>query len=608
MTTRSWMAVPALVAGVVLLAGAPAFAADTATIYNVTQEGMSSAEAQKLADAYGIPNSLSPSGAFSYTGEKFGAVPHKTVGDPHKDESGQPVASQALDIPALQALRPLSDKAALARAATLAELSGLGGDLKAVPTISHAELTTSDAEGKPTAKYALDTSVSYDMTLGGLPVSGQGAKLRITLAGDGSVTQISSFVRKLERGKQASIISSSEAAKACAALYADDVRQGTPTLGYAFPALDAAGKGVQQILPTYTCNASGGNGPQANRLVPAVQGTAPEATFKATLRDGVVNGQVEAKGGLAPYSYKWASSTTVIDENTGEKVSYKRAPRDGKLTGEGLTVEVTDANGITATATGAFAGDGSISANSNPGGGGFGKLTTVGIEQTVDEWQCAQDSAIGFKNVMASKGVSTSFDLRGMSAWEEDFKKTSAGGNDNNYADAVDAMWYTGHGNSGGFTFKNTTHDDGSIIPSDADWGNNNLEWLQLESCQVLRDTNGSNNYFSRWGGTINGLHMLNGFHTNAQCVGGGTGGRFAEYLFPYKLFGITIRPALTVRNAWAQMAFDKEPNGTIFRSMGNIAPGNVTNINDYFWGQGSTGPDISKASRTGMWAIAQTV
>ena len=114
----------------------------------------------------------------------------------------------------------------------------------------------------------------------------------------------------------------------------------------------------------------------------------------------------------------------------------------------------------------------------------------------------------------------------------------------------------------------------------------------------MLRDTNGAHDYFSRWGGTINGLHMLNGFDTNAQCVGGGTGGRFAEYLFPYKIFGITIRPALTVRNAWAQMAFDKEPIGRVFRSMGNIGAGGVTNINDHFWGQGSTGPDISKAGR----------
>jgi hypothetical protein len=183
----------------------------------------------------------------------------------------------------------------------------------------------------------------------------------------------------------------------------------------------------------------------------------------------------------------------------------------------------------------------------------------------------------------------------------------SAGCTRGSHVDNVDAQWYTGHGSPGSFTFKSSV-DDKSVVPSDALWGNWDLEWMQLESCQVLADTNGSHDYFGRWGGTIDGLHMLNGFHTNAYCVGGGTGGRFAEYLFPFKILGITVRPALTVRNAWAQMAFDKEPSGVVFRSMGNIAPGGVTNIGDHFWGQGSTGPDISKASRSGMWAIAQTV
>ena len=595
--TRSWMAVPALAAGVLLLAGAPAFAADTATIYDVSQEGLTSAEGQKLADSFGIPNSVADNGAFTYTGKSFGAVPHKQVSS-GKDESGRPTVSNALDIPALESIRPLAEKTALSRAAELPGLAGLGGDFRAVPSVSHSELTTADNDGKRTGQYALDTSVSYDLTLGGLPATGQGAKLRVTFAGDGSVTQLSSAIRKLTPGKEASIISSDEALKGCAALYPADVRQATPTLGYQLPELGA----VKQIFPSYTCNPVGGEGQQPNLLLPAVKGAAPSATFKASLHSGGVNAEADVSGGTAPYSYKWASSTTVLEHNQEPALSYQRAPRDGKLTGEGLTLEVTDANGLTATATGVFEGDGSISAASNPGGGGFGKLaigpTDVGIEQTVDEWQCAQDSAIGFKSVMASMGVGSAFDWRGMNAWEEDFKKTSAGGNDTNYADNVDAMWYTGHGNSGGFTFKNETHDDRWIVPSDADWGNGDLEWLQLESCQVLRDTTGTNDYFSRWGGTINGLHMLNGFHTNAQCVGGGTGGRFAAYL----MLG------LTVRNAWAQMAFDKEPGGTVFRSMGNIGAGGVTNINDHFWGRGSVGPDIAKASRTGMWAIAQTV
>jgi len=55
-------------------------------------------------------------------------------------------------------------------------------------------------------------------------------------------------------------------------------------------------------------------------------------------------------------------------------------------------------------------------------------------------------------------------------------------------------------------------------------------------------------------------------------------------------------------------MAIDKEPSGVKYRSMGNIGSGGVANIGDHFWGQGTTGPDISTASRTGMWAISGVV
>ena len=198
------------------------------------------------------------------------------------------------------------------------------------------------------------------------------------------------------------------------------------------------------------------------------------------------------------------------------------------------------------------------------------------------------------------------FDWRGWAAFEKDFKDTRSGGWDHIYVDNVDAQWYTGHGWSGGFTFKSSI-DDTEITPADARWGDRDLEWMQLESCQVLRDTNGSHDYFGRWGGAVDGLHMLNGFHTNAYCVGGGTGGTFASYLFPRQILLWTL-PALTVRNAWAQMAIDKEPNGVVYRSMGNIAPGGVTNIGDYFWGQGPTGPDIPVAGRIGQWSITGTV
>jgi hypothetical protein len=123
------------------------------------------------------------------------------------------------------------------------------------------------------------------------------------------------------------------------------------------------------------------------------------------------------------------------------------------------------------------------------------------------------------------------------------------------------------------------------------------LEWLQLESCQVLKDTTGTNDYFARWAPTFRGLHLLNGFHTNATCINGGTGGRFADYMFPATFLWWTIRPALTVQQAWASTANDLEPAGTRWRSISPATTGWVTNLGDHFWGQGSVGPDIAPGS-----------
>src|SRR3954465_11399658 len=102
---RAWMAVPALAAGVLLLAGSPAFAADTAPAYKVTQEGMTSDQGAKLADAFGIPNSVQANGAFAFTAKNFAAVPQREVAQ-GKDESGRPTMSLALDTDALAKLRP----------------------------------------------------------------------------------------------------------------------------------------------------------------------------------------------------------------------------------------------------------------------------------------------------------------------------------------------------------------------------------------------------------------------------------------------------------------------------------------------------------------------
>ena len=594
-------------AGAALFAVHPASAsaADTAPVYKVVQEGLTAEESGRLADSFGIPNALHENGAFGYVGEAFGQVPLRQTGT-GEDESGRATVSQALDMRALAGLEPLADDAALEQAAKLVDLVGLSPDLRAEPSVSHAKLTLADRGGEVTSEHPLDTTVSHDFSLGGLPATGQGAKLRITFAPDGSVSQLSSALRRLEPAGDQPIIPSDEARRACEALYDAGVRQGEPTLGYVLPALGA----VETIYPSYTCNPSAETGDQAHRQVPAVEGVAPTANVEGIRRGDAISASAEISGGSGPYQLRWSSSTTALTENDGSEIAYERQPR-GKEAEETVSLEVTDANGLTSTASLSFpAEDGSQKGVSVPGGGGFGKLAIgpvdVGIEQTVDEWQCAQDSAKYFKSVMAAHAVPAEFDWRGWSAFEKDFKDTAKGGWDHNYVDNVDAQWYTGHGSASSFTFKGW-NDDKWLTPADARWGNGDLEWLQLESCQVLRDTNGLHDYFGRWGPTVDGLHMLNGFHTNAYCVGGGTGGTFASYLFPRKILWWTF-PALTVRNAWAQMAIDKEPSGVVYRSMGNLGAGGVNNIGDFFWGQGPTGPDITRAARIGQWSISGTV
>jgi hypothetical protein len=609
-----------LVLGTAMLAGAtPAPAAedmaeDTAAVYAVTQEGLTESEGAALAQAFNIGNALQGDGAFSYVDSTFGHAPEVVI-DEGRDESDRPTVSQALDLDALAEIKPVGDDEAIGRARRLIELAGLSADMAARTSVSHTELTLSDSRDQVTSVHPLDTAVTVGLELNGLPVTGQGAKLRITFGPDAQVSQLAHALRKVTRSDTASIIDPRRAAEVCAALYPAGTRQQAPTLGYQFPALsarDASGKGtVSTIYPQYTCNPLAESGTLAHRLVPAIAGSAPAGTLVADRSGNAVKAEVAVSGGTAPYTYRWSSSsTTLAADNNEPNVSYDRTPREG-VENETVTVEVTDANGLAATASIELNQDGSGSADTVAGGGGFGELaigpTDVGIEQTISDWQCAQDSAIGFKNAMAAHGVGTQFDWRGSNAWEWDFKDPSLGGGDNYYVDDVDATWYTGHGWSGGFSFTSNVTDN-EITPTDAKWGNGDLEWLQLESCQVLADTSGTHDYFGRWGAAFDGLHILNGFHTNAYCVGGGTGGTFADYLFEKKFLWWTLRPALRVQSAWASMAIDREPTGVVYRSMGLIGPGNVTNIGDYFWGQGPVGPDISPANATGKWSITGTV
>jgi Family of unknown function (DUF6345) len=578
------------------LGASPAAAAPlTAPVYKVVQEGLTPEGGAQLARSARIGNALQEDGSFAFVDTaRFGVVPSTAVGR-GVDESQRPTVSQAVDFTALGKITTLSDAEAAERAkALLVPPAGYG----ATATVGHTTVDQSDARGKLLRSANLDTTVSYQLSLAGRPVVGPGAKLRASFGGDGSVLQLTQAVRTVEASDSVEIIDPEKAKAGCTALYGRGVEQNEPTLGYYAPALTASkasGKGTVQLLtPHYICQPVGvaEDSRLGGKLVPAAPSLSPSVTVKAGGDGRTVTAEASATGGTAPYRFAWSSSSATLD-STGQGARVQYAPNSRFKATEQLTATVTDANGVVTTATVQLPGaQGSASATGTPGGEG-GALASNGIEQTVDEWQCAQDSANGYKSSMQSHGHTVSFDWRGVSAFEKDFRDTALGGWDATYVDNVDAQWYTGHGNSSGFTFKSSV-DDTWITPADARWGNRDLEWLQLESCQVLRDTSGTNDYFARWAQAFQGLHLLNGFHTNATCVGGGTGRRFADYLFPATFLWWTTRPALTVQQAWASMANDLEPSGTRWRSISPATTGWVTNLGDHYWGQGSVGPDIA--------------
>ena len=583
--------------------GAAAFQISAeAPIYAITQEGLTQDQATALADRAGVKAALGKDGSFSYVdSRRFAKVP-STIGAKGRDEDGHPTVARKVNFTALKAIETFNEDKALGLARELLD-DPAGFDMS--PEVSHTRVDLAGRGGKTLAGYNLDTTVVERLSLNQAPVVGPGSRSRISFAGDGSVIALTESLRNVEQAGFVGIISAADALQACQSLYGARVEQGTPELVYYAPRLTGQGKGtVEFLLPHYACQPKSTHDDAisdiAGRLVPAAPALTPTADLQI-FRDGTsMSGKVSVEGGTAPYSIKWSSSSTRL-LRSGETVSYKISSR-GRARTEFLTATITDANGIVTAASAAVAPTSSEASSAGYGGAG-GSFGSVGIEQTVDEWQCAQDSAIGFRNEMNAHSQSVNFDWRGANAWERDFHKTSTGGNDSNYVDAVDAQWYTGHGNPGGFTFKSAI-DDTSIVPGDARWGDNfNLEWMQLESCQVLADTNGFNDYFGRWAPAFDGLHVLNGFHTNAQCVGGGTGGRFAHYLFPD-----WWRGPLTISQAWAAMANDLEPSGTRWRSISPAASGWVHNLDDHYWGQGSTGPDIPASQRIGFIAISGVV
>ncbi|WP_330270829.1 DUF6345 domain-containing protein [Lentzea sp. NBC_00516] len=212
---------------------------------------------------------------------------------------------------------------------------------------------------------------------------------------------------------------------------------------------------------------------------------------------------------------------------------------------------------------------------------------------------------IGTFNTEASNhGIARDFSWLNANAWESDFKDPAfAGGDDTNWADDVDLTYWQGHGSGTGFYFTGcSNHTDNKLANTDARWGQNDVEWMSLFTCQILEDSTGGQTWAQRWGQAFRGLHQINSF-TTVSYNSANHGGKFGHYMWrsPFLWWNNPMK----VRDAWAQASIDTQPAAVRWATMGPVTTaGGLGNFNDYFWGKGTgVGPDYAS---TGLfWRIS---
>jgi hypothetical protein len=203
----------------------------------------------------------------------------------------------------------------------------------------------------------------------------------------------------------------------------------------------------------------------------------------------------------------------------------------------------------------------------------------------------SQGNATGFVNTMTSKGVPVQFFWGDYAAWEQDFKDPSKSGDDSDWVDDVDMTFYTGHANGDGFTFPGNNDDD-FLHYNDAVWGNRDLEWLVIAACGPLQLESGGLRWWQRWGPAFQGLHQLLGY-TTVSWDNTVEGQLMAEKILGTQILWFNIG-ARSVRQAWVETATQAQnDNNVTWAYMVPFGPNNSSNLDDYFWGRGTTTFDI---------------
>ncbi len=171
-----------------------------------------------------------------------------------------------------------------------------------------------------------------------------------------------------------------------------------------------------------------------------------------------------------------------------------------------------------------------------------------------DDLSNTQADAEGFYNKLLSNSVSN-FTGKGnygnFNAKEIHFENASVGGKDFSYVDTVDFVYFAGHGTNVSINFGNNTDGGGGytwqVHCTEADWGDNDTEWLFLAACSELEG-----GFPTRWNPAFHSpitLHGIAGFNTTAE-----DSADLGKYFATYMLGGYSIY------ESWKMATEDAQP------------------------------------------------
>ena len=614
-------------------------------VFNVTSTGPSEEAARLLAEALGIPgdNLRQEDGSLYYLdAQRHHNLPSIDLGEGEPDEEGRPTTLEAFDFEAINALPVLDDEQALSLAQNSLNQSGLelfaGTDLVgAVPLVEHATVRAITLEGETLVDKPLDTQVNYDFRLEGLPLVGGGAKVKLVFDGQGAVTLALYAMRGLERGERVPVHPAAQAEQICRQAY-EYGRQNSAALElqvygelvyYAPPASLTT---VERIYPHFQCSGRAVGydleGRPLEYNLPGMYLPAMIDSLQVALSatgDGVaVWAQANPSGGTPPYTFSWSSSSTPLDPDLaqGQEIQYTLAPRE-PVTQEAIAVLVTDRNGLWSYAVQ------QVAVSASPALGLLYRRSVqampaqaVGPTDIGIEWNGLTADPPLPKNVPAITAYVQLFKLQGFlvrfnegehRAWERDFRAASIsypehnirGGDDLHYIDNVDHALASFHGQPGGF-FLTGQHDMRFFFYDSAIWGDGDLEWITLKSCDILANdaTFGPDaDPAKRWGQAFHGLHTLFGYSTIAGSVDS-TAPAYALFM----LHSWRLRDAWETANHLTQPAtvrdFDGREVRIRFAILGPFANNNRHNFHDYLHDRGPVSKDILRGEIKGFYIV----